>query len=403
MIILLVLAVCLVSYAMYKYSGTLLLPTTLIFFPITAAVVLLSCLGGFLGFYSMSAHGFLIILFGLLALTCGQYAVLRVFTNESHEKTISGWQPLEMDEKVLTGIIITCLVVGVSRLAFLLVDTGVSKYFDTDGLNGALLSGLCSRFILVGYALCPLILRKFFLQKNKFCLMIWLAYVVLMFMTMVKYHSILLILASLSYCCFTGALQLKKTLPILIGVPIGLFYLSYIVIFSARGEIEKVEYLNQHLMNYLGCGVLYSSLASGTMFASGFSPFMILLSQFTPIPNMISRYFTGANLLQMTPMPFVALGTNGERGNVCNLVSMFFLSGDWIGGFFALLIMGAILSLIIVSPKNSLLACFVASCLILAFFGDYFALSPVWEVFLYSTIIPLVINKTICKWEKYGN
>lgn len=409
MIIVLVVLAALVTFIIWKLFGSIFVPTTYIFFPITGAVLLLCLVGPSLDFYSLEMTELWSVIIGLIAITCGEVLVLLIMARKerrhstilgiSTHKIIKQWRSLNLDIRLVQVIVAICLSLGFIRLIFLMASVGIARFFDTDGLDGALLTGPCARVILIGYALCPLLLKDFFEVRSWKSIILWILYIILIFMTMVKYHPIVLILASLIYSCLTGAVKVKKALPLLVVIPVMLFYLSYVIIFASRGDTARTGYLERHLVNYLSSGVLYSSLVANISFGQYLSPFYLLLSQFMPIPNMVSRAFTGANFFEMPATPFVSLGANGERGNVCNLVSMFFLNKEWIAGFVALLIIGMICAFLTVNPKNSLLACYVVACLILSFFGDYFALSPIWETFIYTLIIPIFI-KYIEKWIK---
>lgn len=60
--------------------------------------------------------------------------------------------------------------------------------------------------------------------------------------------------------------------------------------------------------------------------------------------------------------------------------------------FICVAFIGFIASVAMYRIQNSLTGAFLAAALLLAFFGDYFTLTPVWEVLLLSSVLPLFLS-----------
>lgn len=407
---LLVLGAALATFFEKKLFGTTYLPVTLIFWPIIAAVLFLDFFGEACGFYAFDATQVTPLLWGLMAVLIGEFIAASLKNSllrcspDNHAPGLS--ERYQIKPTVLRTVVLVMLIVGFIRLAYLVRSSGLSIYLATDGLEASLLRGPIAHLILIGYVLCPMLLKAFFDTRSKLSLLIWFGYVVLMFFTMVKYHAIFLIIASVIYCVITNTVSLRKLLPVLIVLPIAIFMVNYIANFAGRGTVAQDGYLTDHLLNYLLGGVLYSSVMPASMMGSDVTPLNLLISQLMTFPNMIWSGLFGEGLFEITSTPYMLLGPNGQIGNVCNIITLFFYRGYVASGITCLVLQSFVWTLFIYKARNKALSAFVATALFLAFFGDYFMLSPVWEVFILVILVPILlrllatkirVNYVVCK------
>lgn len=401
MLLLLISSCICVSLLEKRIFGTIYLPTSIIFWPIIVAAVALSILGPSFGFHQIADASLFPLILGLYGVFFGEIigaslknSLARTRTQCSLQASINSAVGMTemLPRRLVLSVVGVCLCFGLVRLLGLLGSVGASHYFASDGLDGILLTGPVAHIVLVGYALCPLLLRDALMSHSKIPWLLWAGYILLMFCTMVKYHPIFLIIASVIYCLITDTPGARRLVPMLAILPIVIFMSVYIVNFMSSNSVIRSEYLVTHLMNYLFGGTLYSSIVGMTFLPTSVTPVVMLVAQFAPLPNLVWNSLTGATLFEIPQIPFLVLGPNGETGNVCNLITVFFLQGNWLVSFICVAFIGFIASVAMYRIQNSLTGAFLAAALLLAFFGDYFTLTPVWEVLLLSSVLPLFLS-----------
>lgn len=405
MIAVFAMCLCLASILEYKLFKTIYLPVSLIFWPILIVVLFALFCGEDFGFYPFDSNQVVPFVLGLIAVFIGEIlaACIRNSIDRREDSTNLSVESspneslmsddIEINPKSIRIIVLIMLSIGAVRLVYLIFVNGLANYLASDGLDAELLRGPIAHLILIGYALCPMLLKNYFEAKSKKDLAVWLCYVALMFFTMVKYHSIFLVIASFIYCIITKAVRLQKLLPALLFIPVIIFMINYVVNFAARGTIAQNGYLTNHLINYLIGGILYTSVTPASMMGSNLTPLNLLTAQIMTIPNMIYNSICGTSVFSISSIPYIVLGTNGQTGNVCNLITLNFSGGSYISGFFCLFLQSIVWTFCIYKAKIKTLSAYVAAALVLAFFGNYFTLSPIWEIFILSIFFTVIYKK----------
>lgn len=395
--------VCVSSLASYidkKKYGTFFAPTSVLAWPLTVSTLLLVIFGRTLGFYDINPAEVFVLSLGIGAFSAGSvlatYVKDKIIEHRSsrgqHTRLKDSHVEIEWKDIVLPAKWITSatLLIGAVRLLVLIFRNGIREYVATDGYNAALMYGLPAHLILVGYTLAPLLLADAILNKKFLSGILWFGYVILMFSSFVKYHVVLLVLVSFFFVMIIEKKTAKILLPLLIVLPIVLFLLSYVFIFSSKDLTFKDNYLAKHLLNYLCCGILYTSVSVNVSLISHIDPLSVFITQFAAIPNKI---FELVHLPQwpMASPPYVYLSKT-ERGNVINIITMFFVTKNYLVAFLLTLCFSLLLSFFVYRTSNKLTSSVILGLLVLSFFGDFFALFLVWEVLVYSFVLWWLIS-----------
>lgn len=390
--------ICVSSLASYidkKRYGTYFAPSSVLAWPLTASTLLIVFFGRPLGFYDIDPLEILILALGIAAFSAGSILATYLKSKALEWKSkrsrhvdlkekhiVNEWRNFLLPAKWITS---TALLVGVIRLLVLIFRDGIGAYVSTDGYDAALMYGFPAHVILIGYALTPLLFADAMLNKNIYSGIIWIGYLVLLFSSFVKYHVVLFVLVSFIFVMTIEKKTIKILLPLLIILPIVIFILSYVFIFASKGLSFEDNYLAKHLLNYLCCGILYTSVDMQSLFIPYMNPINIFIAQFVAIPN---KLFDLLNLPKwpIASPPYVYLSLT-ERGNVINIITMFLYTKNYIIALILIILFALILSLFVYQATNKLVSSVILALLLLSFFGDFFVLLLVWEVILYSVIL----------------
>lgn len=402
----LITIICVSSLASYidkKRYGTYFAPSSVLAWPLTASALLIVFFGRPLGFYDIDPLEILILALGIAAFSAGSILATLLKSKAlewmskrgrhvhlKNKHIVNEWRNLLLPAKWITSL---ALLAGVIRLLVLIFRDGIAAYVSTDGYDAALMYGFPAHVILIGYALAPLLFADAMLNKNIYSGIIWVGYLVLLFSSFVKYHVVLFVLVSFIFVMTIEKKTIKILFPLLIILPIVIFVLSYVFIFASKGLSFEDNYLVKHLLNYLCCGILYTSVNMQTLAIPYMAPINVFIAQFVAIPNKIFDLLSLPQWPVASP-PYVYLSQT-ERGNVINIITMFFYTKNYLTGLFFIVLFSLVLSLFVYKTENKLTSSVILALLLLSFFGDFFVLLLVWEVILYSLILCRILSIVI--------
>ena len=375
-----------------KLFKTVIMPGSLICWPVVIATSLMFQFGPSLGFYEIKADEIWKLVIAAITIFFGECLGAQI-KSAFHSKGRNVIQLFNEDQieliKAVQAIVFVCLVAGILRLLLLFRSVGLNNYIATDGLDGSFLRGVIGNTVLIGYSIAPLLLLDFVKNKTKRSLVLWILFACMLFFSFVKYQSILFITSGVVFVLVDDFSRIKVMIPILVVSALSVFALSYIVMFSSRGNVATTEYIIKHALNYIGGGMLYTSVAGTMLNPLEFDPIRVFLSCVAPFLNWMLLPF-GATLAGNPDTVMALLGSNGETGNVVNLLSMFYVTGDILFGSLLLMVLSLLLTLLIYATDNMFIIAAVGGAILLSFFGNTLSLLAVWKVVLFSAFIPCV-------------
>lgn len=400
----LIIICCMISVSEYILTKKIFTASTILAWPYVFIILINSLFGEKLRFYLINISTIEEITIGIICFWVGSLVALAIKKCIKFKKIVIKKQLILEDEYHINKIArFTTVIASVNfiRLFYYFYKFGINNFIANDGMNSILMTGILCHFLLATYPLTG-ILMSYYLSNKKIKYLIPVVMVmILAYFTFTKYHLISLVLIIIIYINIENPKMLLKTLPIFISLPILIFFANYIMNFNARGISANEGYLLNHLINYLSGGILYDSLNPNFTYNNYGLAELVLLC-FMALPNVFTRFLFGSTYYMFEQIPFLYMGSNGERGNVINTISFFFSSDNMIGTCLFICILGFVVSSISVNSfKNFPLISVVYTFTFLSFYATFLVLTPPWEMIIFSIIIPkLFIKKSYMLGEQ---
>lgn len=302
--------------------------------------------------------------------------------------------------KSMLKYVIFVEITAILRLGFNLLKGGLS-YISSDAFQGVLFSGVLGHLLITAYPLIPICFYYWLKhKKQKLYLIVSVCYECLIFCTFVQYHSIGMIVLIFLFVCLEDPKYVKKGIVLVIGIAIGLFILSYFVLFSIRGDTSSLRenYYIERLWNYIGGATIYCNNIFTKGILKDVSIGYKLCSFFVAPINFFLNKIFGFSIFPAVELDYLAVATNGELGNVISTIGYLYPYGadavDIIIYFCVFVIFGVVLTALYNRSATKTYRLHVPVCVMLtfwvffSFFGQFFVLFVPWEILMWSFVMP---------------
>ena len=373
------------------------------------------------GFYPISDNVVFMLLVAFLFIFLG--SVLSSILGGKPEQRVS----IEADavEKfpmyhmdLMKWYVIAVEIILLIKLFYILYAHGFA-YLADDAAESNFISGIAGHLFLTIYPLIP-ILFYYWLKNKRQILFLFLSFMGLIFafLSFTKYHSIGLIILIYLFVALEDRKYVKKGALALVIAAVGIFVINYVLGFFSRNVLGNVsgDFYLMHLWKYIGGSCIHDNtiFTSGQNIGVGYG-YKLLYCVF-PFINMILIGAFGTGLDIPVKIPFDVVADNGETTNVLDFIGFMFPSEGGAGNYLAfaviMIMFGLILSYIynVQARKRqlfSVLACIIMTFFcFLSFFGIFASRSMIWELMLWSVIMPMIFDGRICfdrrkSWGRY--
>ncbi|MCI9560840.1 hypothetical protein D3Z55_22525 [Clostridiaceae bacterium] len=268
---------------------------------------------------------------------------------------------------------------------------------DFEQLN---LSGIPSHLFLSVYPVAGFIFYYAIKKKSFWSFVLYLSGLGISFLSFIKYNAIFYVIFTFVFCVILDS-KLGKRLVILLGTTIvAIFIGNYILGFALRNitKFGMANYLSR-LWDYVG-GSMINGNHCIHFFESevGYSAVDILISSFFPLISIVSaKLFHHTIVSPVFPMGIQMLSDIGNTSNVAGLLFNVSYTGSMLLFIGFCLMEGWIVEGILKKVRmkqyqsNLFFYSMVLTIAIMTFFANYFTLSTIWELLVWSYLIPKVL------------
>lgn len=386
---------CLLATAIeYYMTKRLFTPTTMLGWPYICVIILNRIVGENYGFIEINNNTIQQINLGILFFLLGSVIAI-VIKNRYYKSNNSIDRNVVYNMKRMYVYVMIVAIVTFVRLIIYILRYGMQYFLVSDGVNGILMTGVLCHLLLSTYPLIPILVAYAIKKKSLLYSIPVILILFLTYFTFVKYHIISLILIIIIYINIENKSMFYKTLPVLLVLPVCIFFMNYIMNFHAREIQAETEFLLNHLFNYLSGGLIYNSIDPGFTY-NNYGIIELIIMFFMVIPNLFLNALFNVKFYDFQPLAFLSMGSNNEYGNVLNTISFLFSSKNLIGTFIVIVCWGFLVSSISSKSKGRYpLMSVVYSFTLLSFYATFLVLAPPWEMIIFSLIVPnlFLINK----------
>lgn len=298
------------------------------------------------------------------------------------------------------------------RFLFVIARHGIA-YINSSAYEGYLTRGIPGHIFLTIYPLIPILfLNWLHNRKDISYLLVSLSGIFLYFLTMIKYHSIGIVVLIYIFISLEDRRYVRKGLAVLAGAAAALFVGNYVLSFTVYGTASKVtgSYYMTHLWDYIAGSLIYDNYIFTDGIRVGVSAEYKLGSFFlTPLRFFLNILF-GVEICPHAALPFRLVGMNGERGNVVDMFGYLYPSMGHLSSVIyeavILVLIGAAFTIIYNSALHSrgyfliTLSVFLTFFCFFSFFGTFYVNLPPWEILFWSFIMPKLFDRRIIiKWR----
>lgn len=371
-----------------------------------------------LGYLKVSDEVIFLIIVALIPLSTGM-AISNIFFKLLYGKSTK-YCSIErsdaFDEKAnasiesISGWIVICCFLRLLQLFTIYAKYGLSYVAQFDFYAFGL-QGIISHLFLTIYPFAGIVLYYGIKNKSKKHIIIFLMGVIVAALSFIKYHAILYVLFAFFYCVTKNGKFAKKLGFICLGTVMVIFIGNYIIGFAIRGITEYgiKDYLYK-IWDYIGGSLINCNYSITEQGLHNYTWSDLLYSSLTPVINMFSQKILKKPLnVKSFPMGFKAINYNGNMSNVMSLVFVNLYTGSWVYFMLYLVFLGFVVEWIIHKiefRKNDNLLTFYVMLLtisILTFFANYFELSAIWEITIWSLLIPPILLNNKLKIKLKSN
>ena len=275
---------------------------------------------------------------------------------------------------------------------------GTNRIYAND-FEDLQLSGVVGHLVLLGMAMVPYLFKRWMDLKNKNEFITIIAYIAVLFLSFIKYHVIILLIVLFLEYCFIKPEKTVKALIVFFTAVIFIFIMNYWVSFFLRSYSFTASFAITRLWTYIAGGVISGQkIQSISLNEYGISEW--LLSYISGIVNMIIYIVSGRIAIVNQGWGYIDISEVPGlfRTNVYSQISYFMQFDSYMGVIFAAFIIGFFTELCTKScrilSKNyiNMTPLFLEAFIFLGFFSNYFVLSTVWELILWSVLSTGFIN-----------
>lgn len=361
------------------------------------------------GFYSISTESLILMTGGMLLFFMGTMFVN--FCGGVYEsKAVIDLEGI-LGRYKMRGML--AYVLGVEAIVFcrfcLVLTTHGFAFINTMEYEGLLLSGLLGHLFLTIYPLVPMLFLYWIKHMKKLSYLLAVIFcLALLFLTMVKYHSICMLVLLYLFVSFEDSRYVKIGGGVLVGVAVAFFIGNYIISFVSAGTfaVVNMQFYFTHLWNYISGSLIQDNNAINHVLNPSGDTLARLATCLFALPNMFTRAIFGTSFFPYEPTAPLPVGTNGEAGNVIEIFGFFYpITNDpyeFAAYFLVLIGSGAACALLYNGGLRKLdtnlaidTAVFLTFFISFSFFGQFFVNPTPWEIWIWSALMPRFFDSRI--------
>lgn len=262
-------------------------------------------------------------------------------------------------------------------------------------------SGLQSHLFLTVYPMAAILFYHGLKKKDKTAFIIYSIGLIIACASFIKYHAIFYVMITYIYAVIKDRGMAKRLLIFIAGMIIILFIGNYVVSFSIRGFTDyTTNSLMIKLWDYIGGSVINGNVCMELYGREIYSASDFLKATFLPLFNTVFGKILGIQIdINTSVIGFRTLNIYHSTSNVYGMIFNPILTNSFIFYVSYCLIYGAIVNILVrkilvrSSDKNLLFYTTAITIIIMTFFANYFGLSAIWELLLWSYCIPRLFTK----------
>lgn len=397
----------------YYYRKTVLNIVCITYAPYVAIVFINNVFCSRLGYYTINDSVITYLLISMLltmlgALLCNLFYVNRnhVFVFKSGNSNVH--YEADIVEKnirlIKLWICVCCFLRGLqilstfSRYGMAMISANDFEEFG--------FSGLPSHLFLTVYPMAAILFYHGLKKKDKTAFVIYGISLLIATASFIKYHAIFFVMITYIYAVIKDRSMAKKLLVFIAGMIIILFVGNYVVSFVIRGFSDyTANSLMIKLWDYVGGSVINGNVCMELIGREVYSAGDFLKATFLPLFNTIFGRLLGIQFdLNTSVIGFRTLNVYHSTSNVHGMIFNPALTDSLPFYIFYCLLYGAIVNILVRkilyrnSDINLLFYTTAITTIIMTFFANYFGLSAIWELLLWSYCIPRLFTKKHIKF-----
>ena len=385
-------------------NNTYINPFSVLCTPYLVVVIANKLIGEKMGFFAIGDKTLFVVGLGLVSFFFG-CCIISVYRSPIFHTNIREDNSFKLENYRIRAILYYCSLItaiGVIKALYLFLTMGIA------GLTreGALVSGVVGHLLFTVYPLQPILLYYWLKNRSRtIYLLTYLAFLLIIFCSSVKYHVIGIVVESYLFIALTERKYLKKGAMTMVLFTALLFAMNYVIDFinnNIYGKVNNSFYFN-HFWKYMAGAVINGDRYFSGEIGGVVSVFYKLMSFVIALPNMFIYFITGEKLFVFEGIRMTSVSSIGESSNVVDAISYLYPIKEnvtEIATFILIFIaFGAIMEMLFFNSvrKAGNLQVFPATIftffLFFSFFGTFYINSMPWEIAVYSGIIPVVFNK----------
>lgn len=288
-------------------------------------------------------------------------------------------------------------VMTILRFLYIILTNGIS-FITTNLYEGLLTRGPLGHLLLSAYPLLPIVFFYWLKNKKEWSyLIVTLIGVLVLFLTLVKYHVIGMLVLLYFFSIMNDKRYLKKGSISIVVIVFACFIGNYLFQFTINDTAYKVDnsYYFQHLWNYIAGSLIYDNY----IFTEGLrvgTDIFYKLGTFICAPINMFLNVVDITLFPHEAQEFRLISLTGEYGNVCDAIGYLYPSrGFWEDVMIFVMVL-VLIGFVVTSVYNKLWKSTnrqnfsVMICVLLvffvffSFFGTFYVTPVPWEILFWS-------------------
>ena len=408
-----ILSVLLLMLLMYKQTGRLMVPTTILAIPYLFIIPLNNYFATRIGFEMVRDETIIMLLCGIALFAAGEFMVnaagnnklgLQICFNEQYSDKFANYDIKGM--AIYVGFV---EIIVLLRAFYIIISRGIA-FFISDANEGYLLTGLLGHLFLSIFPLVPILFLYWLKRKkNVAYLLMVVSAIVLLFLTFVKYHVICEVVLIYIFIAAEDRRYLMKGAIFIVVFAISLFVLSYVITFIVRNTFRGTNvmlYFNQ-LWKYIAGSVINDNVifdeGLSTNYSTGYKGIALLFV----FPNMFIYKLIGRQFLPVTGgigmKSYFVNKLAYQQSNVIDQIGYLYSPGnslyDKLWFCVLLFVMGAVARSLFINAyrkKNEFSMgtwAYICFFVFFSFFATYAVLTTTWEIIVWGAIMPTLFRK----------
>ena len=408
MLIIFILVFLMIFAIEYYYRRTVLNTVCIAFAPYVAIVFINNVFCSKMGYYIINDTVIIYLIITMLltmlgALLCNLFYANRkhvyVFKSENNNFD-ENTDIVEQNIRLIKIWICFCCLLRGGQIISILSRYGLAMISANDFEEFGF-SGLPSHLFLTIYPMAVILFYYGLKKKDKAAFIIYSIGLIIASASFIKYHAIFYVMITYVYAVVKDRSMAKKLLVFIAGMIFALFTGNYIVSFLIRGfSGYTTNSLMIKLWDYIGGSIINGNVCMELYGREIYSASDFLKATFLPFFNTVLGKILGTQIdINTSVIGFRTLNIYHSTSNVYGMIFTPILTNSLFFYVSYCLIYGSIVNILVrkilfrASDKNLLFYTTAITIIIMTFFANYFGLSAIWELLLWSYCIPRLFTK----------